>query len=79
MKKIAFVATAYIKNYDGISVYTENLLLEFLKQIQDEDISVDIYTGSSVIELLKKENPEGFTILIKGSNSMKLNSVVAYL
>ena len=26
MKKIAFVATAYIKNYDGISVYTENLL-----------------------------------------------------
>lgn len=35
--------------------------------------------ANAVIELLKKENPEGFTILIKGSNSMKLNSVVAYL
>ena len=51
-KKIAFVATSYIKNYDGVSVYTENLLLEFLKQIQNQDIVVDIYTGSSVLELL---------------------------
>ena len=51
-KKIAFVATSYIKNYDGISVYTENLLLEFLKKIQNQDIIVDIYTGSSVLELL---------------------------
>ena len=47
-KKIAFVATSYIKNYDGISVYTENLLLEFLIQIKNEDILVDIYTRSSV-------------------------------
>ena len=51
-KRIAFVATSYIKNYDGISVYTENLLLEFLKKIQNQDIIVDIYTGSSVLELL---------------------------
>jgi glycosyltransferase involved in cell wall biosynthesis len=51
-KRIAFVATSYIKNYDGISVYTENLLLEFLKKIQNQDILVDIYTGSSVLKLL---------------------------
>jgi glycosyltransferase involved in cell wall biosynthesis len=51
-KRIAFVATSYIKNYDGISVYTENLLLEFLKKIQNQDIVIDIYTGNSVLELL---------------------------
>ena len=49
MKKIAFVATGYILKYDGISVYTENLLLEFLKTINDEnDFSIDIYVGKSV-------------------------------
>lgn len=80
MKKIAFVATAYIKNYDGISVYTENLLLEFLKQIQEEDISVDIYTGSSVIELLKnrisKENLLNEKISIKSVNDSKFISKI---
>ena len=80
MKKIAFVATAYIKNYDGISVYTENLLLEFLKQLQDEDISVDIYTGSSVIELLKnrisKENLLNEKISIKSVNDSKFISKI---
>ena len=80
MKKIAFVATAYIKNYDGISVYTENLLLEFLKQIQDENISVDIYTGSSVIELLKnrisKENLLNEKISIKSVNDSKFISKI---
>ena len=80
MKKIAFVATAYIKNYDGISVYTENLLLEFLKQIQDQDISVDIYTGSSVIELLKnrisKENLLNEKISIKSVNDSKFISKI---
>jgi glycosyltransferase involved in cell wall biosynthesis len=56
MKKIAFVATGYIPKYDGISVYTENLLLEFLREIKEkkEDIIVDIYIGNSVLELLKK-------------------------
>ena len=80
MKKIAFVSTAYIKNYDGISVYTENLLLEFLKQIQEEDISVDIYTGSSVIELLKnrisKENLLNEKISIKSVNDSKFISKI---
>ena len=80
MKKIAFVATAYIKNYDGISVYTENLLLEFLKQIQDQDISVDIYKGSTVIELLKnrisKENLLNEKISIKSVNDSKFISKI---
>ena len=80
MKKIAFVATAYIKNYDGISVYTENLLLEFLKQIQEKDVSVDICTGSSVIELLKnrisKENLLNEKISIKSVNDSKFISKI---
>ena len=56
MKKIAFVATGYIPKYDGISVYTENLLLEFLNEIKKnkEEFIVDIYIGSSVLELFKK-------------------------
>jgi len=55
MKKIAFVATGYILKYDGISVYTENLLLEFLKTIHKEkDYKIDIYIGESVFILLKE-------------------------
>ncbi len=55
MKKIAFVATGYILKYDGISVYTENLLLEFLKIINDnKNIHIDIYIGKSVYQLLKE-------------------------
>ncbi len=54
-KKIAFVATGYIKKYDGVSVYTENLLKEFLelKDIDAKD-KIDIYIGESVSGLLKK-------------------------
>ena len=74
-KKIAFVAPSYIKNYDGISVYTENLLLEFLKQIKNEDILVDIYTGSSVLELLinriSSENLLSKNINVKPVNDKK--------
>ena len=56
MKKIAFVATSYIVKYDGISVYTENLLLELLKEIEEDNIKyqVDIYTGKSALNLLSK-------------------------
>jgi glycosyltransferase involved in cell wall biosynthesis len=74
-KRIAFVATSYIKNYDGISVYTENLLLEFLKQIKNQDIIVDIYTGSSVLDLLvnriSSENLLTKNIRIKAVNDKK--------
>jgi len=56
MKKIAFVATGYIIKYDGISVYTENLLINFLSNIQEQNLSykVDIYVGESALELLKE-------------------------
>ncbi len=55
MKKLAFVATGYIKKYDGVSVYTENLLIELLnhKDIKKNSIKTDIYIGESVLELLK--------------------------
>ena len=56
MKRIAFVATGYIVKYDGISVYTENLLLEFLKEIKENNsqYKIDIYTGKSALTLLSK-------------------------
>jgi hypothetical protein len=52
-KKIAFVATGYIKKYDGISVYTENLLKEFLK-LNNAKREIDIYIGKSVKDLLEE-------------------------
>ncbi len=53
-KKIAFIATGYIKSYDGVSVYTENLLKELLNRsfIKDGHCMVDIYIGESVRSLL---------------------------
>jgi len=52
--KIAFVATGYIKKYDGVSVYTENLLKEFLSLEQNSNREIDIYIGKSVKELLQE-------------------------
>ncbi len=56
MKKIAFVATGYIRNYDGISVYTENLLQELLKHenVKNGKLLIDIYIGKDVVELLQQ-------------------------
>ncbi len=53
-KKIAFIATGYIKRYDGVSVYTENLLKEFLELKEIDATKIDIYIGESVSLLLKK-------------------------
>ncbi len=55
-EKIAFVATGYIPKYDGISVYTENLLLEFLQLSAREsrDWHIDIYVGVQVEELIRQ-------------------------
>lgn len=69
MKKIAFIATGYILKYDGISVYTENLLLEFLIILNNKkDYQIDVYTGESVMSLLKgrifKENLNNLNINI---------------
>ena len=52
-EKIAFVATGYIEKYDGISVYTENLLKEFLKLSSHSQREIDIYIGKSVRNLLE--------------------------
>ncbi len=56
MKKLAFVATGYIKKFDGISVYIENLLLALIKnqKIKDGHIGIDIFIGESVASLLQK-------------------------
>jgi glycosyltransferase involved in cell wall biosynthesis len=54
--KIAFVATGYIKKYDGVSVYTENLLKEFLalEFSNKSERGIDIYIGKSVRKLLEE-------------------------
>ena len=54
MKELAFIATAYIVKYDGISVYTENLLLELLEEIKKENLEykIDIYVGKEALSLL---------------------------
>jgi len=56
LKTLAFVATAYIPKYDGISVYTENILRELLlsEKVQNQELFVDIYIGENVLELLSE-------------------------
>ena len=53
-KKIAFIATGYIVKYDGISVYTENLLDTFLAGVAEKEkrYDIDIYIGKSVEKLI---------------------------
>ncbi len=53
------------------------LVGEQFKKIPSPYISVD--NTSEAVEILKKEKPEGYYILIKGSNSVKLQGVVDYL
>ncbi len=55
-KKIAFIATGYIVKYDGISVYTENLLDTFLASVAEKEktYDIDIYTGESVEKLIRE-------------------------
>jgi len=50
MQKLAFIATGYIVDYDGISVYIENLLKNLLldKSVQNSKLAIDIYIGKSV-------------------------------
>lgn len=53
-KKIAFIATGYIKSYDGVSVYTENLLKELLESsfVKSSKCTIDLYIGQSVHSIL---------------------------
>ena len=50
MKKLAFIATGYIKESDGISVYLENIL----QNLVNMDIILDIYIPSTNKKLLEK-------------------------
>lgn len=54
--KIAFVAISYIPQRDGVSVYTENLLTEILREAMErhyEEFAVDIYACSAAAVTLK--------------------------
>ncbi len=53
MKRVAFIAVGYIVKYDGISVYTENLLREILVLKNDETF-IDIYLPQSAAKLFIK-------------------------
>ena len=54
--RLAFVATAYIRKYDGVSVYTENLLQELLhhEYVISGELYIDVFIGKDVIELLQE-------------------------
>lgn len=71
MKRLAIVATSYIIKYDGISVYTENLIRELLnsKDVKEKELYLDIYTGKTVLELLKSR------VLKNGSNFDNVNFI----
>lgn len=45
MRKLAFIATGYIVDYDGISVYIENLLKNLL--LKSSGLEIDIYISKS--------------------------------
>jgi len=49
MRNLAFVATGYIVDYDGISVYIENLLKNLLldQSVQNNKLAIDIYISES--------------------------------
>ncbi len=56
MIKLAFVSTSYITKYDGVSVYTENLLQEIINKINEvkKGIQIDVYVQESSYSLLKE-------------------------
>ncbi len=58
MKKVAFIATGYIVKYDGVSVYTENLLREFLS-LKRDDLLLDVYVSKSAKDLFVKRVFDG--------------------
>ena len=53
--KLAFVATSYIKKYDGVSVYTENLLQEIINLVNKKRkyLRIDVYVKKESLNLLK--------------------------
>ena len=49
MRNLAFIATGYIVDYDGISVYIENILKNLLldQMVQNNKLAIDIYISKS--------------------------------
>ena len=56
MYKIAFVATGYILDYDGVSVYIENLVLRLLESESYENgaLWIDLYLSRSAAALFEE-------------------------
>ena len=52
--KIAFIATSFIQKPDGISVYIENLLKEFIELSIKENMQIDIFIKKENLDLLKE-------------------------
>jgi glycosyltransferase involved in cell wall biosynthesis len=48
--KLAYIATSYVENHDGISIYIENILRELSNK---PSISIDIYVKKAVLKKLK--------------------------
>lgn len=74
-KKIAFVAASYIPQYDGISVYTENLLQQLLQStfFQNGDNKLDIYIGKNSLEVLKQRILDTGLALHEHINLIEIN------
>ena len=47
--RLAYIATSYVLNHDGISVYLENVLYE----LGSNNIEIDVYVKRSVLKKLK--------------------------
>ncbi len=75
MYKLAFIATGYIVEYDGVSVFIENIVHKLLKDplVKDGLLEIDIYLSQSAFalfeeRLLPKEQKNIKLISIKDSN-----------
>jgi len=58
-KKIAYIATSYAVQHDGISVYLENVLYEL---VQYESIEIDVFVRGRVKDKLQDRIVDGNTI-----------------
>jgi len=53
--KLAFIAISYIKKYDGVSVYAENLLQEIINIVDERKkyLYIDVYVKGESLSLLR--------------------------
>ncbi len=71
MYRLAFIATGYIIEYDGISVFIENVVQKLLKDplVKDGLLEMDIYLSQSAYMLFKER------LLPKEQKNIKLISI----